>query len=359
MHIIINKKIIAVPVDTSRIFEKLHKIKHESFQARDSLRPYLFSLLGRRIPLEVRETAIDILKDTVDESVPLIEDIYPDMPDNPTLCSKEEVEEFFRLLLLTFSGFTFLLDSTKYQRICRFHICGIPFYVIRNTESGFMLNEARPGKEYLELIYSAWYRTSPVPRHLGFAFDEDMTWLVRMESAYSRTKEIKYALEKYFPDISKEGGADIGAGLSTVSFSIMEELGWAGFDIVEPSPAFQKIQREWGKNRIFNSLEELIKSKRKFSLVTCLTVLEHVVDPEIFLMGLSEITQPGAMLFLRIPETPDNGPKGECMEHLNHFTKQTIKLFLEAAGFEFLEAIPSRSPRNKNSIVMCVIARKI
>ena len=80
---------------------------------------------------------------------------------------------------------------------------------------------------------------------------------------------------------------------------------------------------------------------RRFDIVYCTDVLEHVIDVQYFAKTLAQLTRPGGILFL---STPDAGhwrvPRDflawnevKPPQHLCWFTRQSLTRLLEDAGF--------------------------
>lgn len=88
-----------------------------------------------------------------------------------------------------------------------------------------------------------------------------------------------------------------------------------------------------------NDLSEL--SGETFDIVCCFHVVEHLVEPKPFIVGLLSHVKPGGILYLRTPNAGSwlgrlagrNWP-GVSGEHINLFTPASMKLTLDAVHLE-------------------------
>ncbi|MBN1689116.1 MAG: methyltransferase domain-containing protein [Candidatus Omnitrophica bacterium] len=322
------------------------------------LRPALFPWLAEEGVK--RNIALWILRHLVDTSVPLVADIGPDKEGSETVLPPEQVEQFFRELLPAYSTFSF--PKRNFERVSRYFVLGIPFYIARDPETGVMYQEALPGREYLDLIYSDWYLQSPLRPYFGFADDSKVDWARRLKASEKRAEELMKAYREFFPGAASDSFVDIGSGRNIVAWAAtLKQAGWGKVTMVEPylsSPdQIEELQR-WGAE-YSQGMEALIRDGKKFQGVSALMVLEHVLDPLNFLKQMAAIMETGGILFLRIPNTPEAGvPAASIMEHINHFDGESIKPLLRKAGFEFVTSVYSPSVHTAQSIGMAVIARR-
>jgi len=107
---------------------------------------------------------------------------------------------------------------------------------------------------------------------------------------------------------------DVGSGAGG-SLKAFEEL---GFEVsgVEPGP--------WGREHgAYETIEDV---EGVFDIVTCLHVLEHVLDPLEFLAQLKSLA--GKQLCIETPKYPGN----RAWPHLSNFSVDTLLLAMELAG---------------------------
>lgn len=70
-------------------------------------------------------------------------------------------------------------------------------------------------------------------------------------------------------------------------------------------------------------------------------LVEHVFDLDLFLNTAFGILKPGGFLFIRTPDTNDNVPYLHLIDHVLHFSQQTLTKSLERHGFTVVYAQPS------------------
>jgi SAM-dependent methyltransferase len=72
----------------------------------------------------------------------------------------------------------------------------------------------------------------------------------------------------------------------------------------------------------------------RFDLVTAHFVLEHVVDPVKVLFDLASLLAPDGQLFLSVPDALANPGDLIVVDHLNHFTRESLEGGLRRAGLQ-------------------------
>lgn len=89
----------------------------------------------------------------------------------------------------------------------------------------------------------------------------------------------------------------------------------------------------------------------KFDLVSLVYVLEHLEDPFSLIHGLHQDMNPGALLYIEVPDSicferkaPDDDIFNSC--HLWMFSPTTLSRFLRLAGFKILAIKRLRTKRN-------------
>lgn len=82
---------------------------------------------------------------------------------------------------------------------------------------------------------------------------------------------------------------------------------------------------------------------KKFDIITMWDVLEHIDKADDFLAKCSKLTMPGGYLFLQVPQIDSFFAKRHQdewkmmgLDHVNYFSKKTIRLILEKNGYEVL-----------------------
>lgn len=175
------------------------------------------------------------------------------------------------------------------------------------------------------------------------------------QAAFDSSQEAHFAARTYgrvlkqFVDFlpEKRGTLDIGTG----DGAFLEELLTRGFKEVrgvEPSKAPIEASlprvKPLIRHGLFNSKDY---KKESLNLVTCFQTLEHLADPLPMAQGARRILKKGGALFVvshnrRGLSARVLGTKSPIfdIEHLQLFSPQSLRLFLEKAGFERVQVWP-------------------
>lgn len=102
---------------------------------------------------------------------------------------------------------------------------------------------------------------------------------------------------------------------------------------------------------VMEGLDELHAAGEKFSFVTAINVLEHVIDPALFLARLKRIVTPDAVIALTVPNDYSRLQRRLkelklidrdywfCPpDHLHYFNTSNIRTFLRKSGFAVVDA---------------------
>lgn len=192
--------------------------------------------------------------------------------------------------------------------------------------------------------------------HCSFVFSNPCLHEDAVVEFYSQLEDQEYSSEaegrgKNFKAILKRMSTiptpdstllDIGAA----SGIFMNEALGLGYDVtgLEPSEFLVKeAKRLYGLNIEQGTIENLDDS-RTFSTITCLDIIEHLVEPDDFMKRVSRVIKPGGLL---VVVTPDIGSLASRLAgkrwwhyriaHLNFFNLRSLKHLLEKHGFEIVK----------------------
>ena len=87
----------------------------------------------------------------------------------------------------------------------------------------------------------------------------------------------------------------------------------------------------------------------QFDVITMQHVLEHVPEPVDLLGKLSERLNPGAVLFIQIPNILDNPFDLMVVDHSSHFAPDTVRSAVERVGLRPVVLATDWAPRNSPS----------
>lgn len=134
---------------------------------------------------------------------------------------------------------------------------------------------------------------------------------------------------------------------------------------IEPSESFGSYAKENVNGEVFiGSYQKFIKEtdNQKFDILTTTHVLEHILDPKDYLIGLKEMMHQESVLYIEVPNIMDERLKGVGAIHIGHVLSLdplTLRILLEKCGFEvisfFTENLPAKTPA---MAVICKISNK-
>jgi 2-polyprenyl-3-methyl-5-hydroxy-6-metoxy-1,4-benzoquinol methylase len=150
---------------------------------------------------------------------------------------------------------------------------------------------------------------------------------------------------------------DVGAGLGVFLFEL---LCHGKVCAVEPNKQSQRFLKDRLCVSCFDSLYEVPTTH---DVVSCIHTLEHVEDPESFLLNLGAVTQSGGRLFLEVPDAkefdylpPDHDEFNSC--HCTFFTPETLMWLVQDAGFKVTDLHMVRTKARDLSRIM-LLAEKV
>jgi SAM-dependent methyltransferase len=140
----------------------------------------------------------------------------------------------------------------------------------------------------------------------------------------------------------------------------LDQLRAAGGDCfgIEPSDAQRKLALERGL-RVEGGIltEDRVLPEGPFDAFATRQVLEHVEDMHGFLRAIRRHLKPTAVGLVEVPqlETLLDGQRffDFIPEHVNYFSRRTLRLVLEMAGFEVLSVDPVQDDEALRALVRC------
>ena len=140
---------------------------------------------------------------------------------------------------------------------------------------------------------------------------------------------------------------DVGSGTGEVMM-VARDRGWKTQG-VEPERTGAEMARGRGLDVEIAHLEQSGLPERSYDVVSAFHVLEHVPDSQAFLQTLSRWVRPGGFITIEVPNFKsvqrrrlrENWPGLRPLEHLVHFTPETLRRTLSAAG---VDPVLTRSP---------------
>ena len=131
---------------------------------------------------------------------------------------------------------------------------------------------------------------------------------------------------------------DIGTATGDLLVAL-RDLGFSSLHGVEPSPEAAQVARErHGLDVVTGDVRAATEWNVRFSVVTLVAVLEHLVDPAAALRNLTELLRPDGALYLLVPDATRfsdhlDAPYQEfSVEHINYFTPASFRNLLARVG---------------------------
>jgi SAM-dependent methyltransferase len=136
---------------------------------------------------------------------------------------------------------------------------------------------------------------------------------------------------------------DVGCGKGLLLSRLKKRLPDRSFFGVEPSANAHKFFAEVLPDvAVFEgSFEKSPFSVERFDLILSNGVLEHVEDPEAFLLALRASLADGGRLFIGVPNFANNPADLLTFDHLSRFTPEVLQRFFVRAGLKVRASLVS------------------
>lgn len=190
---------------------------------------------------------------------------------------------------------------------------------------GLIFNNPRLSEKSLEWIYGTWYGADT-----ALYGSEELERLNTTRLAF---------IKKHMGAIASKKVLDVGCGGGSF-LALLKKHGAQVFGI-EPSKDLRKSAKKQYDIEVYGGLLDASFTKKHqggYDLVTFNEVLEHVYDPVEFLGFVSEVTS--KYIYFDVPNTfqPRYGNVADFygMEHISHFTKESVRTLARALGYEVI-----------------------
>jgi SAM-dependent methyltransferase len=138
---------------------------------------------------------------------------------------------------------------------------------------------------------------------------------------------------------------DVGSGFGIFLEELRRLAPGNRYVAIEPSNEMANLCRAKDLEVSCSCLEDVQDMKGEFDLLTGFELLEHLVDPRLFLRRASQLLKPGGLLYLTtlngkgfdIVVLWDRSKSVAPPHHLNFFNPQSARMLLEQLGFEAVE----------------------
>lgn len=156
-------------------------------------------------------------------------------------------------------------------------------------------------------------------------------------------KRARVRLHQVLPYAQRGRWLDIGCakGDFVEAASFVEGVEAMGIEVAERAVA---LARAAGRNVVSSSIEAF-RAEEPFDTLTAFDVIEHTVDPRIFLRAALTLLRPGGSLIITTPNTASLSRRllGADWyfylpgEHIYHFDKSNLRQIMEQEGFRVVK----------------------
>lgn len=234
--------------------------------------------------------------------------------------------------------------------------------LLYDTESEIWWVSPRPKSNFYEILYTKLFYSSPLPEQFGYASLEQ-DGARRIEKATKNWDDIEINVL----NIIKNNLLEIGCGSGEFLLEAVRR-GWKNVCGNELEDTSAQIAKSYGLKVNTGFFEDLqIENNEKFDLIFADNVIEHAMNPLIFIQKAYSISGNNGLLILRLPDTQPFGPTLKLIDHTFHFSRKSIKTLVEKAGYKVENIFYSGTFKGNNYELddthridnMTVVARKL
>lgn len=205
---------------------------------------------------------------------------------------------------------------------------------------------AHPHARFEHILHCAacgYYQVHPLPSadalgHFYQNYGGNTGYAKKEGRKIARTTARLKRIRRY---ISSGRFLDVGANMG-FAVEAAHRLGFAASGIEIDAEAVAQASARYPHNHFTATMIEHFMPSEAFDLVHCAEVIEHVPDMHSFVSHLARLTETGGYLYLttpdashlRVPKTFVNWAEVKPPEHITWFSKQAIRVLLNAHGFD-------------------------
>ncbi len=224
-----------------------------------------------------------------------------------------------------------------------------PKFEKQQSPMGYWMVVPLPSQQELSAYYQNKYYQAPESKTYDTTYSDEEILYKR-----NRPRVAEIVFERHAHDIhhTQRQFLDVGCGEGFFVNHFFER-GWnvtgidySDFGIESFHP---KMLPFFMQGDTYSRLEEFINTQKKFTLISLVNVLEHVLDPIGILNQIKSLMDDGSMLMITVPN--DFSPFQDCLmqnemvkneywfgppDHLSYFTLPTLSNLLRYCGFRVL-----------------------
>lgn len=200
---------------------------------------------------------------------------------------------------------------------------------------GFVYRSPSLSKEELAILYNHYENDVLKDTDPDEYFNKIVTLPENESENFQKIKWLRIGLQRKHEDFfSSASVLDVGCGGGTLLYTLKERLKPKKLYGVELNSVYAKLANRRTDANIKQTDYRAGLFKKKFELVICTKVLEHIIDPLKFLSQIEQDMDDNGFLFLEVPDIQDmwNLPPDHdrfYIPHLYYFSVRTITVLLE------------------------------
>lgn len=237
-----------------------------------------------------------------------------------------------------------LCGSPNHESLASLVINWSEFFIVKCPRCGLIWRTPMPDPGFLSDLYSEKYfnvaeHSPSLIYQVGIADADEQSHLMRRERTQQEVQDwLKRGITSKNENGKQRRLLEIGGGRGYLQLAAQEQ-GWDTLG-VEISPHGIKSAISKGFIVLPIPLDQLCEKYlphvNYFDLVVFFDFLEHVTDPGLVLRMIHFTLKDDGHIILRVPSTRQV-PKLHLIDHICHFTPETLQLLLEREGFSIVE----------------------
>ena len=215
------------------------------------------------------------------------------------------------------------------------HLYQIESYeLLKCKECGFVFTVPRPSNEELRSLYKQDYYSE---KQGTYGYNVNY-----VKAVYIRKSEFSKILRIINKHSVRDGNLlDIGCAHGFF-LDIARSNGWKTWGVDISPDAVRFAKRKLGLNIFEGTLEQASYPSKFFDVITMLNFIEHCIDPLSIIFEVNRILKIGGLAAILTPDIESklaikkaqNWNQIKPPEHLNYFSRNTIRKLLEERGFQ-------------------------
>jgi 2-polyprenyl-3-methyl-5-hydroxy-6-metoxy-1,4-benzoquinol methylase len=219
------------------------------------------------------------------------------------------------------------------EDVFSFSINNEPYFIRRCIHDDIMFLFPQPGEKFQQELYNQ-------PSY--FTGEDDMYGLAVSDDKSTEVAKIRIAeVQKYFPQATSILEIGCGFGHTLVE---AKNAGFAIAEGIEFSEEAVAAAHAKGIHVVLGSANNVFPKEldsATYDIVALYSVLEHLNNPKAFLQSIKKYLHANSMLVIRVPRMSPAGPWLSLVDHLWHFSENSLRTIIEKEGMFVKEIFPS------------------